>query len=183
MSERRIRKRFMVGNRKKVEGVEDELAFEANRSSPNARKIIKVKPNLIVELWFDKHYYKRHHEGDDSGKREGIDPETVLSLVTRSLEHLFIYGSLCKGFNFVNHETVPEFPHRIVLMEEVDASILNVVIEVHYIDYNRFEVTVMTAMVVDNFRMPAGQFCIEIHQEHSVLKKQEKGKLSEVSSI
>lgn len=165
-----------------MSGNENRLEFVRNRSSPNARKIIIVKHNLTIELWFDKHYYKRHHEGDNRGKRYGIDPDIVQSLLTRSIEHLIFYSTVCKSFNFANYAN-PDYINRIVLKEESNGSTLNIVIEAHSIAVNRFEITVMTAMLVDDFRMPEGQYCIELHQEYSILKKQENGKLSEIFSL
>ena len=51
----------------------DELAFIANKSSTNARKITTLKECIKLNIWYDKHYHDRHHLGENNGDvREGI---------------------------------------------------------------------------------------------------------------
>lgn len=120
----------MIDN--KPESVTNKFHFEPNKSSPDARRIVVVKLNVTFELWFDNHYHKTYEFGDERGERVGIGPEMVESLVTRSIEHLLSYSLVSKGLKLGNHEKAHEFPNRIVLKEEVNESILNVVIEVHH---------------------------------------------------
>lgn len=180
MSDRPLRKRTPIRNVMRTEPVIDESVFTANRCSMNARKSVVINHNLGVELWFDKHYHDRHYHGDDNGKREGIDPATVESLVTRAIGYLFLYSACVKGFKFVNHSDATEPAGRIVLQEAYNGSMLNVVIEVHFVSVNYFEVTVKTGMVVDNFRIAAGQYVLELQGDNSFLRKQDNGKILEV---
>ena len=55
--------------------------------------------------------------------------------------------------------------------------------EVHYLSINRFEVTAITAMVIDDFRMGAGQFCIDVQRNYSLLKKLDNGKVLDLFSF
>jgi hypothetical protein len=158
------------------------LDFEANKSSMQARKIVILNHNLVIELWFNKHYYKRYFVGDENGKRQGIDPTVVEALVARCIEHLFLYGAIVKNFVFVNPWDNKKFPIRIVLQETKIAETLNVVIEVHQKSFNRFEITVITAMVSDEFKMASGQYCIKVQQDRSLLRKVEDGKVVEICS-
>lgn len=63
------------------------------------------------------------------------------------------------------------------------STMLNVVIEAHFLDISRCEITVKTAMCVDDFKMSTGQYFIEFQEDGSVLKKLDNGKVMEVSNI
>lgn len=158
------------------------LEFVENRCSKQVKKIVELNHNIIVELWFNKHYYERYYVGDERGKRVGIDPVAVESLVTRSVEHLFLYSSTVSGFNFSN-KSKEKPTTRIILQEAIGESTLNVVIEVHTLSKKRFELTVITAMVIDEFKMIAGQYCIKVQHDHSVLKKLDNSKVLEICSF
>ena len=167
---------------KGVPAIEDERAFIKNKCSDHARKILIKIEEVHIELWFDKHYYNRHHHGDSDGKREGIDPRTVETLVKRSLRHLLFYSAAIQGFKFVNfNSTLP--PVRIVLQEISDGSKLNVVIEAHYLDICHYEITVKTAMCTEDFRVAPGQYCIEIQGDNSTLYRNDNKKMIEVCSL
>ena len=71
---RRIRKRISITKRPAGALLVDPLAYVANRSSENARKIDIQEEKVFVHLWYDKHYCNRFQHGDESGKREGIEP-------------------------------------------------------------------------------------------------------------
>lgn len=172
MSDRSLRKR-----------IPEELEFVANKGTYAARKILMLNHNIIVELWFHKHYYERLYIGDAKGKRDGIEPAIVESFVERSIEHLFFYSTVVKGFNFVNYRVNKKHSTRIVLQEAMFGSTLNVVIEVYFLSVNHFEVTVITAFVNDNFKMGYGQYCIKLQQDRSLLKQFNHGKFFEICSI
>ena len=143
MEQREPRKRITYV-KKGVPALHDELAFVENKCSNHARKIFVEVENIHIELWFDKHYHDRHQHGDDHGKREGIDPKTVENLIRKSIRHLIFYSSVVKGFTFANYNKEGQFPVRVVLQEELDGSMLNVVIEAHFLDIGRYEITVKT---------------------------------------
>lgn len=181
MEQRERRKRIKY-EPKGVPAIQDELEFIKNKCSDHARRIFVEIETIHLELWFDKHYHDRHQHGDEDGKREGIDPRTVESLVRKSLKHLLFYSSVVSGFKFINFSP-SQPPVRVVLQEEMDSSKLNIVIEAHVLDIIRCEITVKTAMCTDDFRIPMGQYCIEIQGDNSILRRNENKKLVEICNI
>ncbi len=150
------------------------MEFKTNKSTQRARKIKIFREELNVELWYDQHYIvTRHQHGEDSGeKRNGISPEDVEPLLKKSIVHLICYGAIVKGFNFLNHANKP--PLRVVLQERSAGETLNVVVEVHLLDLNLYEMTVKTAMRKDDFYIENGRYAIHfIGDNQTVLKKQE----------
>jgi hypothetical protein len=163
--------------------VDDPLEFKQNKSSIKAKKIFTEVERITIELWFDKHYHDRNQHGDEFGKRDGIDNETVENLVKRSIKHLLLYSNLVKGFNFLNRSQPQERPLRIVLQEETEYGLLNVVIEAHFLDINRYEITVKTAMCKDDYILSDNQYSIQLDGDASVLKKCDLKRVTEVCSV
>ena len=163
--------------------IQDEKVFTKNKCSERARKINAVNPNLVFQVWFDQHLQIRQQFGDDNGLREGIDSKKVELLVLKSMEHLIAYASFLKSFIFTNYNLNGDRANRIVLQEPTDEGRLNVVIEVHLIDQNTYEITVKTAMRNDSFKISDGQFALEIFENESVLKRMERGKMIEIYSL
>jgi len=164
--------------------IDDPLEFKQNKCSVKAKKIFTEKENITIELWFDKHYHDRNQHGDDLGKRDGIDNDSVTNLVKRSFRHMVLYSTLVKGFAFLNRNHQPhERPLRIVLQEETDYGLLNVVIEVHFLDLCLFEITVKTAMCKDDYQLSDNQFAIQLDGEGSILKKCDLKRVTEICSI
>lgn len=130
--------------------------FVGNKCALRSKKVVVIDHNLTIEVWFNRHYYERYYFGDERGKREGIEPEVVESLVTRLLPHLFWYSTIVSGFNFVNYEGGAKHINRVVLKEVMNGTKFNVVVEVHFLSLNQFEVSVVTAMTIDNFKMFSG---------------------------
>lgn len=182
MEPKKQRKRIAY-EKKGMPAIEDELEFKANKCSGNAKRIIIQEENIQIDLWFDKHYHDRYQHGDENGKRVGIDSHIVKELVLRSFKHLILYSSLIKGFTFLNHPAIATNSARVVLQEFIDEAMLNVVIEVHFVDIYTYEVTVKTAMSTDHFRISDGQYAIELDGDSSILKKCERGTLKEIISI
>ena len=69
------------------------------------------------------------------------------------------------------------------MQEEFDGTKLNVVIEAHFLDINRYEITVKTAMSTDDFKMSMGQYCIEIQGDSSILRRKDNKQMVEICSI
>ncbi len=168
-----------------VPAIEDPLEFKKNKSSDNARNIKSVNEIIKVELWFDKHYLERSTHGDSDGKRHGIDTIIVENLVLNSIKHLLFYSACVNGFMFLNHRTNNVQRNiRIVCQEQTEDGLLNVAIEVHYNSLQSYEVTVKTAMCVDNFKLHDNQYAIEIfNSETSSLKRMTNKRICEVCSI
>jgi hypothetical protein len=176
------RPRIKIGPRE-INVIEDDLEFRKNKCTGNARKILTTIENVEIDLWFDKHYIDRHQFGDDNGKRDGIDTDIVEALVRKSLKHLLFYSCYVKNFTFINKNPDTGRALRVILQEELGNSMLHVVIEAHYININKYEITVKTAMCNTDFKLSDGQYCVEIHADTSTLWKMDNKKLLEVSSL
>lgn len=159
----------------------DTLAFGKNLSSENARHISTFVENVELDIWFDKHYFHRFNHGDENGERKGIDFDNVKELIEMSFRHLLFYGSKVKGFHFLNNKSNPqERSIRIVLQDtyserSVD-DMLNIIVEFHLINFNKYEITVITAMSCHDFKMSEGQFALEIKGKTDSILKQNIGK-------
>lgn len=170
-------------NPKRLPAINDELAFIKNRSSDFAKRIKSLDSHFIFDVWIDKHYELRRQFGDAAGFREGIDIDKVQALVNKSIKHLVGYATILKTFTFVNHNLGNGRATRVVLQERTENGMLNVVIEGHFIKMDMCEITVITAMCSDEFRLSDGQFALEIFGNASILKRLEKGKVREVCHI
>lgn len=152
------------------EVIVDELAYTANKSSKNARKVFDKTEHIEIEIWCDKHYYSRANIGDTRGKREGIEENVIKDLVVKSIPHLMYYLFKVVGFKFVNYDGGTR-NIRLVLQEIKKIGTLNVVVEFHHLEHNKYEVTVVTAMREDNFKISVGQNVLELEGDISHLRK------------
>lgn len=165
------------------EVVVDVEAFVKNKSSERAKKITTASEQIEIDIYFDKHYFDREQHGDNEGKRDGIENETVQSLLIEAAKHLFYYSIRNRIFSFVNFDLGTR-PERIVLTKEIDGELpLNIVAEYHYLSLNKYEVTLKTAMKIDNFRLSDAQFQLIIHSDDtSTLNRFEKNKVKLISN-
>ena len=179
----------MAGSRKRIINttqpeINDSLAFTTNCSSENVRLHVIQKHIKKVELWFDKHYFIRLQHGDENGKREGIDIEKVEKLIEKSINNLISHSLRIEKFNFLNFTEHNSEPLTVILQELYENDqMLNVATECHFIDVNTYEITVKTAMVVDNFRIRDGQYILEIIENISILKRKVNNKIIEISEL
>jgi hypothetical protein len=168
----------------KAEEIFDPLQFSKNKCSQNARKVFANIEQIEFDIWFDKHYFIREQHGDDLGKREGIDLKTVQNLIIEAAKHLIYYSLKLKNFTFINfsNNNSKRF-ERIVLQKSIsNEEKLNVIAEYHYLNLNKYEVTVKTAMRKDDFHYSDGQFLVEIFDEgNSILFKKELGRIIIIS--
>jgi hypothetical protein len=180
----------MAGNRPRIRQLEletievDTTAFGKNKCSDFAKKIITHSENIEIDIWFDQHYHIREQQGDENGKRDGIDNEAVIALVKKAILHLLHYSTKVKPFVFVNIGNEQEFEKkRIVLYKTIEGEHpLNVVIECHFISLFRYEVTVKTAMCVEGFRLSNGQYKVEFDGNNSTLFKRDGKNIDEVAN-
>jgi hypothetical protein len=175
------------GTNNKLKGkiASNSLAFTKNRSSDYARRVFIHAEDLEFHIWFDKHYYFREEHGDENGKREGIGKEAIQELIIKSTKHLIYYSLKIKSFVFINFSSdLMGRSERIVLQNNFhDAPKLNVIAEYHYLDANRFEVTVKTAIRKDDFYFSDGQYLVEIYDDDkSALHKKELNKIKIISN-
>ena len=177
----------MAGKRPRIKKgtpilVQDELGFFKNKSSGKVQKAEEFDERIKINTWFDKHYLDRLQFGDENGKRTGIEKDQVRKLVHDSIKHLFYYSFRVKGFAFIDDDAPPGKHLRIILQkEDSSGDMLNVITEIHLVNLNEYEVTIITAMKVNDFFMVDGQYILELYDETgSSLKRKEKGKLTEV---
>jgi hypothetical protein len=165
------------------EVVVDELEYTKNKCSDNARMIVMASEKVEFNIWFDKHYHNREQHGDDDGKRAGIEPNVVEELIRNAAKHLIFYSIKVKGFSFVNFEESNR-PERILITFKIENEInLNVIAEYHYLELNKYEVTVKTAMRKDAFHFSDGQYQVQMDQDgSSILFRKEKGKIKTIDS-
>jgi hypothetical protein len=163
--------------------VEDEQVFTKNKCSDKARKVLSDTENIEIELWFDQHYFSRLQFGDENGKRKGIEKPVVEKLVLKSMKYLIFFSGCVNKFTFVNHNPGNARAIRTVLKTQSKEGILNVAIECHLLELNKYEITVKTAMCEDNFAISDGQYYVEIDVVSATLYQWVKGKEVEIYSI
>lgn len=176
-------KRPRLNQTEKIQNtIEDPLEYKANNCSPKARKSATITKELLYELWYDQHYIIRNQLGDDKGKRHGISPEKVDDLVNRLIPHMLYYSYKVKGFHFLNHQDNQKT--RIIFKESSSEETLNVAIEIHFLTINSFEITIKTAMCVNDFRLSAGQYNINLLNNYSsVLYRFENQQNTEIATL
>jgi hypothetical protein len=158
--------------------------FEPNCASENAKFLHKYT-EFEVELWIDKHYEKRLLYGDDNGKREGINEENVQELIINAFKYLLDIYLRFPRFTFINFFEPGKKPtkERIVLKNVHDNGTLNVVVEIHFLNTSKYEVTVITAMEVDDFKIADSQYVISLVQNRVLLKRNVNKNLQEIYKL
>ena len=146
--------------------IQDKLEFVKNMCSDNARLVVIHPGDYKTEIWFDKHYYHRHHSGDGGIEREGIDPHTIEEYICRSIPYLVQFSTIVKDFNFVNYAGDTSTTISIVLrFFEGDEAPVNLVIIPHFVELGRYQITVKTAMKEENFKIWSGQYYIDFQDD------------------
>ena len=157
--------------------------FLSNAASPNAKFLCEFQETWTHEFWIDKHYLNRKNFGDEAGPREGIEEQNVENLVKKSIPHLF-YFALKHSFKFINHPPKPTFPIRLVVQEIYNTkTTLNVVVEFHFLDTNKYEITVRTAMSIDDFKLQDNQYVIQLGGNESTLFLMKNKTLNELDTF
>lgn len=176
-------KRPRIKNIKKATS-ETEPDFKPNCASENA-KLLHKYTEFEVELWIDKHYQNRRIHGDENGRREGIEEKEVQDLIIKAFKYLLDIYLRFPRFTFINFFEKDKTPtkERIVLKEIKDNGTLNVVIEIHFLDTSKYEVTVVTAMEVENFKVADGQYVISLVGNRVLLKRNVNKNLQEIYKL
>ncbi|PWN59558.1 hypothetical protein [Chryseobacterium oncorhynchi] len=138
--------------------------FKPNTASKNAKLIHKFN-DFEFEIWIDKHYEDRLNYGDESGIREGIEQEKIQALIIESIKYIFHFYLSNRISNFINfpNKVNPRSKtnHRIVIKDYRNSEVpLNFVIEIHFLEYGKYEITTITAMKTTDFFLTDGQYCI-----------------------
>lgn len=177
-------KRKRIEPKQLTPAIKDELAFVENKATAKARKIGEFSLQFDYDIYFDKHYLDRHQHGDDLGKRDGIDTHLVEKLVNAGIEPLIFFSALIKNVTFVNQAGMKgNRATRVVLQEDINGTMLNVVIEAHYYNPGYYEITVKTAICKDDYEPSDGQYAIEINGDSYTLRKFENFKLREIAKV
>ena len=159
-------------------------SFTQNCASKNAKNIYTYN-DFTIEIWVDEHYEIRATKGDENGLREGIDQKTVINLVTESVKYIFHFYMITRLpnlINFFNKENPTK--HRIVIRDfRGTEEPLNIVIEVHFLDYSKYEITIITAMKGKKFSMYDGQLFMSITDETINLNRLVKQNITSISKI
>lgn len=168
--------------KKAISDVEPD--FQPNCASKNA-KLLHKYTEFEVELWIDKHYQNRLKHGDDTGKREWISEKDVQNLIIKSFKYLLDIYLRFPRFKFINffEQGKTTTKERIVLKNVHENGTLNVVIEIHFLDTSKYEVTVITAMDVENFKIADGQYVISLVENRVLLKRNVDKSLQEIYKL
>lgn len=157
--------------------------YKSNICSKNATIICHVNHTINSSVWSDKHYIKRLEDGDENGIREGIEIYDVRLLVEETFNHIVCYG--------LKYDKIVNFPpfvfnksSRIVLKRFLDGGeVLNVAVEYHFFDVNTYEITIWTAMKVNDFFIRDGQYVVELHHDKTKLLRSVSKKLNLVMEL
>lgn len=171
-----------MGSRKRItiekEDIVDNKLYIANCCSENAKKFHEYSNDLFVELWIDKHCSLRQIE------RIGIDLDILQDLAMRAVSHLIYYQLRESKFNIIQYPEYKGKDKRIVIQELTSAGdLINIVIECHFLDISLYEVTLITAMVENNFRVFDGQYYLRIDGESSELFRKISNKEQKVANF
>ena len=162
----------------------DPLAFTVNKATSSGRKISEYSVNINFEIWEDKHLAVRRQHGDDLGKREGIDKETVSQLVKDSFPFLIHFSITNNRFSFISPSESLERKKRVILQKGCDDLILlNVVVECHLLDITKYEMTIITAMKINGFSVSDGQFVLRLFTDGASLNQNQKGTIQEIDTV
>lgn len=161
----------------------DPMEFQTNKASGFVKFVQELTKCINWNLWHDKHYLQRIQLGDDDGRRNGIDKEIVNPFIVECYLHLLHYSAKLDRFKFIG----PDKSGRgigIVLRKLYGTEIpLNVVVEVYLDDSNQHEITVKTAMCIEDFKFYDGQFILElIEDDYSKLSQFTRGRIGEISN-
>lgn len=167
-----------------IEEIDGSKDFISNCASENA-KFIYVYKDFEIEIWIDKHYEKRLLQGDESGKRLGIEKEAVKDLIIFSVKYIFHFYILNRMSNFINFFSKEKPTKSRIVLSDYRAmeAPLNVVIEIHFLDYSKYEITTITAMKCTDFKLSDGQYCISITNQHVNLNRFQNKNLQMIDKI
>lgn len=158
--------------------------FSQNCATPNGKLVHKYN-DFEIEIWIDQHYEKRATVGDEDGLRLGIEIEKVINLVTDCVKYIFHFYMalrLNRVINFFNKDKPTK--DRVILKDfRGRENPLNVAIEIHFLNYSQYEITIITAMEGNDFRMFDGQYNISITDEFVNLNKFENKSLKNIEQI
>lgn len=149
----------------------DELEYIANACSKNAKKI-NTYECFQFEVWIDKHCMLRQYGGENEKGREGIGIDVLEALVSKGFKYLTTIFLENPNFKFIKFVEDRERDMRVVIKERNEnGEMLNVVVECHYIDISTYELTIITAMVIEDFRISDNQYVLQVNNDNVTLRR------------
>lgn len=158
--------------------------FSQNCATPNGKLIHKYN-DFEIEIWIDQHYEKRATIGDDSGLRLGIEKEKVTSLIIDCVKYIFHFYMTLRLNHVINFFDKDNPTKDRIILKDFRGSeeALNVAVEIHFLDYSKYEITIITAMKGNDFKMFDGQYNISITDEGVNLNKFQNKTLLSVDKL
>lgn len=164
----------------------EEFKHNTSNSSDNAKLIHRYR-DLEIEIWIDKHYENRVNFGDENGQRVGIEQEKVLQLIIDSVKYVFYFYLVNKVLAFINMPSNknPVRNSRIVIKdfrgeEEIP---LNIAIEIHFLTFGKYEITIKTAMKTNDYKLSDSQYVISLFDGGVNLNKFENKALRTIEKL
>jgi hypothetical protein len=179
------RKRITTIEKSEEKSIVEENEFKTNSASKNA-KLIHIYNDIEIEIWIDKHYENRVNFGDESGKRKGIEQYLVQHLIIDSVKYIFHFYLNNRISNFINFpdKKNPIRNNRIIIKDFRDSEVpLNIAIEIHFITYGKYEITVLTAMKTNDMKIHDSQYCISLIDSGVNLNRMENNTLRKLETI
>jgi len=156
----------------------DPLEYSVNATTQNARQDCVINIQYDVEIWYDEHVSIRQNE------RQGIEIDILKDLAHKSFKHIFYYQLRYPFSKLLQYPERKGRDYRFVLQEDCNSGeLLNITCELHFLDVGKYEMTFITAMVTNNFKVFDGQYTIKIDGESSILSKLENGKIKVIANV
>jgi hypothetical protein len=154
-------------NTERLTPIVDPDEYVQNLCSPNTKKADDGDFRVDYEICFDKHYI--YHKG----VRQFIDSDSVKLIIKEALPYMMLFSSVIKNFSFLNKHPFIGNPNRVLIKKDTPNGLLNVIIQAHFKENLTLEITVITAMCVEDFRLAEGQYAIELLENEAHLLKWE----------
>ncbi|KGO90999.1 hypothetical protein [Flavobacterium subsaxonicum] len=156
----------------------DPLKYGVNASTQNARQDCTINIKYDVEIWYDEHVSIRQLE------RDGIEIDVLKKLASKSFKHIFYYQLRYPLVKLLQYPERKGRNYRFVLKEQCeDGALLNITCELHFLDAGLYEMTFITAMITNSFKIFDGQYIVKVDGESSTLSKLENGTIKLIAEV
>ncbi len=170
------KKRSRILDKKPPVAVENIKRYSPNSCTATGRQFHQTKIDIDVELWFEKHCNERQIE-------RGLESDTLQKLTVRCINHIFYYQLRYPNILLVQYPENRGVKYRFILQERNEnGEMLNLATEIHYVDIGIYEITLVTAMIEENFKVFDNQLVIRVDGESSQLFRCNNKKLVEIAN-
>ncbi|MFW0738807.1 hypothetical protein [Flavobacterium sp. T12S277] len=150
--------------------------YTPNSCTQTGRQFHKAVIHTDVELWFEKHCDTRQIE-------RGLESNTLQDLTVRCINHIFYYQLRYPAHVLIQYPEKRGIKYRFILQERnKDGDLLNIATEIHFVDIGIYEITLVTAMIEENFNIFDTQLVLRVDGESSQLLRQVNKKLEVLAS-